>query len=55
VSGTLAWGPAADAGTKKRREAAIGLRGGFAVRWRPYSAVGGHDFRFIVIEIGQIK
>ena len=51
VEGTLAWGPATGAGTKKGCEEPIALRGAYDVKWQEYSNEGGHTFRYVVLEI----
>ena len=52
VTGDLAWGAAASDGTMKGREAAIALRGSYALTWRDYSEpVRGRygKFRYLLL------
>jgi hypothetical protein len=54
LSGRLAWGPGASAGTTKNREAPLLLRGTYVPRWRDYSDIHGAKdsrFRYLAIPI----
>jgi hypothetical protein len=46
ITGRRAWGPNTGAGTMKRREAPIELRGDYACRWSEYSTLPGSRGRF---------
>ncbi len=53
VSGALAWGERASAGTRRKREVEIGIRGSYDLRWTSYSSVATKrygEFRFLCIE-----
>lgn len=50
LSGSLAWGERAAAGTKRNREHAIVLKGSYVAAWRDYAAVPGTNgtFRYLM-------
>lgn len=54
VTGRLAWGAGASAGTKQSREAPIELSRSYQVGWHPYSSVGpsrGETFDYLFISV----
>lgn len=48
VTGVLDWGPAASPGTRGGRDA-LTVTGHYRLRWRTYSTVDGHPFRYLPI------
>ncbi len=54
ISGELAWLEHAGAGTVKRREQPVSIRGTYDLSWRPYSRVGKGtygEFRYLLIAV----
>lgn len=54
VSGALAWGERASAGTRRKREGEIGMRGSYELRWAGYSTVaakGYGEFRYLCVKV----
>ena len=53
ISGSRAWGPGTGAGTMRKREAAIKLRGDYMCRWSPYSDLPGSrgEFRLLTFTV----
>jgi hypothetical protein len=53
ISGSRAWGPGTGAGTMRKREAVIELRGDYRCRWSPYSALPGPqgEFRLLIFTV----
>ncbi len=52
VSGALAWGGRASAGTRRSRESEIGIRGTYDLRWMNYSSVAAKrygEFRYLCL------
>lgn len=57
VSGALAWGDRASAGTRRKREGEIGIRGGYELRWNDYSSLGEERygrFRYLCVKAGDL-
>jgi hypothetical protein len=55
LAGDLVWGPATGAGTMKKREGVLRLRGSYKVSWRDFSEVEGTGFtrfRYAAVKIG---
>jgi hypothetical protein len=54
ISGSRGWGPGTGAGTMRKREAAIELRGDYRCHWSPYSALPGAQgqLRLLAFTIG---
>lgn len=53
VSSALAWGERASAGTRRKREGEIGIRGSYDLRWKAYSSVDAKrygEFRYLCIK-----
>jgi len=56
ISGTLAWGTGASAGTRKNREQPIQLNGRYLLHWSDYSRVNakpGGQFRYLLVHVGN--
>lgn len=55
VMGILDWADRAGPGTKRGREAAITLKGGYAMNWRDYSRIDGRfgEFRFLYVPVAS--
>jgi len=56
LSGTLAWGPTAGAGTTKGRSEPICLSGSYDIEWRTYSSLpvaSWNEFRYLAIPVRQ--
>jgi hypothetical protein len=54
LSGHLDWSAGASAGTKRKRQEPIDLKGRYTVRWRDYSDIGSRyysRFRFVAVEV----
>ena len=54
ITGTLAWGRRAGAGTVKGREEPIEIRGRYGTRWREYSnpaGTGYTTFRYLLLQV----
>jgi hypothetical protein len=55
LSGTLAWALDTSAGTMEGREAALELRGSYALSWHDYSIVGANAsnrrFRYLLVRV----
>jgi hypothetical protein len=53
ISGNRGWGPSTGAGTMRKREAVIELRGDYRCRWSPYSALPGSqgEFRLLALTV----
>lgn len=53
VSGALAWGARASAGTRHKRESEIGISGTYELGWLPYSTVRAKrygEFRYLCVK-----
>lgn len=56
VSGALAWGERASAGTRRKREGEIGIRGSYELRWAGYSTVAANgygEFQYLCVRPAQ--
>jgi hypothetical protein len=54
LTGTLAWGKGASAGTMKNRERPLALHGRYSIHWEPYArgvAERSGEFRFLALQI----
>ena len=58
VSGALGWGERASAGTRRKREVEITIRGSYDLRWIDYSSVAAKRygvFRYLCIKVNGAK